>query len=191
MRGAEIRGFIAFVAVIVAIVIAWNVIEERDTESETATPVTTETTTTTTTVPVSTTTTPAQAQAAICDRTQALILEMFTDGATGDGEIARYMEVYWTDLLDLVAPEVRVELFAVVDYYGDYLAEGGPYDFDTERVIVEGDKERWEQLITRPARGLEEARALVSLLCGVEVPDQPFMDDDDFEDLEDELLDDD
>ena len=191
MPWAEIRGLIAFAAVIGAIVFAWSRIENHDTDASAVPAVTSQTTTTTTTIPTSTTTTPEQAQTAVCERTKALVLELFVEGAPDEGSKARLMEPYWTDLLELVTPAVRVELFAVVDYYGDYLAEGGPLDFDTARIIVEGDKERWEQLITRPARGLEEARSMVSTLCGVDVPDQHRMDDDDFQDLEDRLLDDD
>ena len=58
------------------------------------------------------------------------------------------------------------------------------------RVIVEGDKEKYQQLITRPAPGFEGSRGLIAFGCGVEVPEQPRMDPDDFEDLEDRLLDD-
>lgn len=186
MRGAEIRGFIAFAAVIVAIVVAWNQIENRESASETA-PSTT--TTTTTVVPVVTTTTTAEAASqAICDRSEQLLLSIFLQGGGNEDTTTRLTLEYWTDMLDLVGPDMRIEVIAVVDYYQDYLATGAPFDFDTETIIADGDKERWEQLITRPARGLADARALVGFLCGVEVPDQNRMDDDDFADIEDAVL---
>ena len=186
MRGAEIRGFLAFAAVIVAIVVAWTQIENRESATETAT---TTTTTTTTEPPVVTTTTTAeQAAEAICDRTDQLILSIFLQGGGNEQTTTSLTLEYWTDMLELVGPDVRVELLAVVDYYEDYLATGGPFDFDTETIIADGDKERWEQLITRPASGLEDARNLVGFLCGVDVPDQRRMDDDDFDDIEDAVL---
>ncbi len=186
MRGAEIRGFVAFAAVIVVIIIAWTQIENRESASETTT---TTTTTTTTEAPVVTTTTTAeQARAAICERTDQLLLSIFLQGGGNEHTTTRLTLDYWTDMLDLVGPDVRIELIAVVDYYEDYLATGGPFDFDTETIIADGDKERWEQLITRPASGLADARDLVGFLCGIEVPEQRRMDDDDFEDLEDAIL---
>jgi hypothetical protein len=186
VRGAEIRGFVAFAAVIVAIIVAWTQIENRESTSTTATSTTT---TTTTIAPVVTTTpTPEQARQAICDRSDQLLLNIFLQGGGNEQTTTRLTIDYWTDMLDLVGPDVRVEVIAVVDYYEDYLATGGPFDFDTETIIADGDKERWEQLITRPASGLADARDLVGFLCGVELPDQARMDDDDFEDIEDAVL---
>ena len=79
----------------------------------------------------------------------------------------------------------------MVNYYEDYIETAGPFDYDTSRIIVEGDKEKLQQLITRPAPGFEGASGLIAFGCGVAVPDPPRMDADDFEDLEDRLLDDD
>ena len=84
---------------------------------------------------------------------------------------------------------IRDRLPAVVDYYTAYLETAGPFDFDTTDIILEGDKERLQQLITRPAPGLGPARESVVALCGLEVPDQPWMGAEAFEELEDRLLD--
>lgn len=189
MRGAEIRGVVAFVAVVAAIVVIWTTIENRDTT--TAATASTTTTTTTTTVPSTTTTTPEQAAAAVCKRTEDFQLELFFAGEPDEGTTARLALEYWTDMLDLVAPQVRIEIAPVVDYYGDFLIIGAPFEFDTGRIIVEGDKERWEKLITRPANGLEDGRAFVKFICGAELPDQELMSASAFNALEDRLLDND
>ncbi len=191
MRGAEIRGVLVVAAIVVAIVVAWTRIENREAPDETVVAVTT-TATSATTLPLTTTTTVEQAGQAICERSEGLMGEIFLEDLQGGDEEAatRLALAYWTDMLDLVTPEIRLEVVAVVDYYRRYLEVGAPLDFDTERIIVDGDKERWQQLITRPARGLRAARSLVAFLCGVELPDQFRMDADDFDELEDELLDD-
>ena len=187
MRWTELRGFLAFCAVVVAIAVAWIRIDDHgaDTETEVASSTTT---TTTTTVPVTTTTTAEQAVAALCTRTDDLMLEIFLSGGGDEATTARLLLQYWTDVLPLVTDDIRVEVRAVVDYYGDYLAVGEPFGFDTDEIILQGDKERWEQLITRPASGLEESRTLVAFLCGTELPEQNRMSASRFDSLEDRLL---
>ena len=107
------------------------------------------------------------------------------------GGIAVLALGFWQDVLPLAEGGARAEIVAVANYYEDYIETAGPFDYDTSRIIVEGDKEKLQQLITRPAPGFEGSRGLIGFGCGVEVPDQPRMDADDFEDLEDRLLDDD
>ena len=187
MRWAEFRGFVAFCAVAAAIAIAWVRIDSHgdDTETEVTATITT---TTTTTLPATTTTTAEQAVEALCTRTDELMLEIFLTGGDDEATTSRLLLEYWTDVIPLVTDDVRVETLAVVDYYGDYLATGEPFDFDTSEIILEGDKERWEQLITRPASGLEESRTLVQFLCGVELPEQYRMSSSRFDSLEERLL---
>ena len=89
-----------------------------------------------------------------------------------------------------MAPEeARVELGAVVTYYQSYLDTAEPFEFDTVLIILEGDKEKFEQLVTRPAPGLQASRDLIATLCQIEVPNQPSISARSFDDLEDRLLD--
>lgn len=187
MPWTELRGFLAFCLVAAAIAVAWVQIDGHGDDDVTETAATT-TTTTTTTLSTTTTTTPEQALEALCQRTDDLMLEIFLSGGGDEATTSRLLLEYWTDVLTLVTPDVRVEVRAVVDHYGDYLAVGEPFEFETSKIILEGDKERWEQLITRPASGLEESRALVLFICGVELPEQFRMSSSRFDSLEDRLL---
>lgn len=188
MWGAEIRGLIAVGLVMAAIVFAWTRIENRETAIDPSATTTT-TTTTTTTLPPTTTLSPQEAATAICDRSQAFVDEVAAlADDTGPGPVAHLALDYWSDVLDLAAAEIRTEVVAVVNYYERYLQTAEPFDFNTTKVILEGDKEGLQQLLTRPAPGLETSRALVAFGCGIDVPDQPRMSARSFEDLEDRLL---
>lgn len=177
-------------AVVAGIALAWTAIEARpinDVDVSTATT----TSTTTTTLLTTTTLSVAEANFAICDRARS-----FTEEASlvalngGSGAVAELALDFWRLVHNLASGAIKAELFAVVGYYEDYIETGDPFEYDFESIIVEGDKERLEQLLTRPATGLAESRALVSL-CGVTVPDKPTMRASDFKKLEDSLLDDD
>ncbi len=188
MWGTEVRGVLAIAAVIVAIAVIWTRIENRTTDTETA--VTTSTTTTTTTsVPATTTTSREQAELAVCERSRTFVdaVDALPDEA-GDGELAGLALEFWGDLLELAPPETATEIIAVVHYYEDYMETGTPFEFDTRRIILEGDKEKLELLLTRPAPGLEAARGVIALSCGIDVPDKPAMSARSFTDLERRLL---
>lgn len=189
MRWTELRGIIAVAITLAFIALAWTVIENRDSTVDTAATPTTSTTTTTT---LATNTTLSQADVArlVCDRTAGFIDETaeVTPDA-GPGPVAELALAFWEAVFPLVDSGARAEISAVINYYEDYIETAGPFDYDTERIIVEGDKEKLQQLITRPAPGFEGARSLIAFGCGIEVPDQPRMDADDFEDLEDRLTD--
>lgn len=189
MGWAEIRGVLAFVAIIAAIAFSWRLIESRPID-EVTTVTTTTTSTTTTTVVVTTTTTPAQAAAATCARAAEFNAEaaLIPDGST-PGPLARLALSFWSDLEVLAPAEAQIEIGAVVTYYQSYLDTAEPFDFDTVAIILEGDKEKFQQLVTRPAPGLEASRAMVATLCGTEVPSQPSISARSFDDLEDRLLD--
>ena len=189
MRWAEFRGVLAFVAIIAAIVFSWRYIESRPLD-ETATVTTTTSSTTTTTLAVTTTTTPAQAIAATCARAAEFNAEVaLIPNGSGPGPLARLALSFWSDL-EVVAPAgAEIELGAVVTYYQSYLDTAEPFDFDTVKIILEGDKEKFEQLVTRPAPGLQASRDLIATLCQIEVPNQPSISSRSFDDLEDRLLD--
>ena len=188
MWGTEVRGVLAIAAVIVAIAVIWARIENRTTDLDTAVTTTT-TTTTTTSVPATTTTSRAQAELAVCERSQTFVdaVDALSDEA-GDGELAGLALEFWRDVLEVAPPEIATEIVAVVHYYEDYLETGTPFDFDTPRIILEGDKEKLELLLTRPAPGLEAARGVIALSCGIDVPDKPTMSSRSFTDLERRLL---
>ena len=76
-----------------------------------------------------------------------------------------------------------------MNYYESYIETAEPFEFSITKVILRGDKERLQQLITRPAPGLESSRGLIGFGCGLEVADQPRMSVTRFDELEDELLD--
>ena len=187
MRWSELRGVLAVVAVVVAIVVSWRTIEAR--------PITTgavDSPSTTTTVPdaSTSTTSPAISPAATCARAAQFVAESaLVPRDAGPGPLAGLALSFWRDLSQTAPLDLRQELPAVVDYYTAYLETAGPFDFDTTDIILEGDKERLQQLITRPAPGLGPARESVVALCGFEVPDQPWMGAEAFEELEDRLLD--
>ena len=189
-RAAELRGIIAFAAIILVIVATWRWIEDRPIDDVASTATTTTTTSTTTTIAVTTTTTPEEAVAATCDRTQLFLTEAeLIPSESGPGPLARLALSYWSDLERVAIETAKVEITAVVAYYVSYLETAEPFNFDTVEIILEGDKEKFEQLVTRPAPGLEASEAMVAFLCGVELPGQPSISARSFDDLEDRLLD--
>ena len=191
VRWTELRGVVVVALAVAAIAISWTIIENRGTDGD-AGPVATTSTTTTTTVPPTTTRSQDEMNQLICERARSFAdeaAELAADPTPGATEVLALG--FWTDMLALASVGARAEVVAVVNYYEDYIETAGPFAYDPARVIVEGDKEKLEQLITRPAPGFEGSRGFIAFGCGVEVPDQPLMDPDDFEDLEDRLLDED
>lgn len=189
-RLTELRGIVAFAAIVVVIVATWRWIEDRPIEDTTAAAITTTTTSTTTTIRATTTTTPEQAVAATCERTAAFLAEAAlipTDA--GPGPLAQLALSYWSDLEEVAVEEAKIEIGAVVGYYQSYLDTAAPFGFDSVQIILEGDKEKFEQLVTRPAPGLEASENMVAFLCGLELPGQPSISARSFDDLEDRLLD--
>lgn len=188
MRWADLRGVVAVAVIVAVIVFSWRAIEARPIAS-TGTEATS-TTTSTTTGPTTTTTTPAAAIAVTCNRAAAFVAEASLVPADADpGPLARLALSFWSDLEPIAPDALRQELTAVIDYYEAYLETAGPFDFDPAEIILEGDKERFEQLVTRPAPGLRTARDTIVVLCGIEVPDQPSINARSFGELEDRLLD--
>ncbi len=190
MRWAQVRGLLAFAAVVFAITYAWTTIENR--EADVAGPVGTTTTAPpiSTTAHPTTTTTPRQALLQMCERSSLFVEESaLIPDDDGPGSLARLALEFWTDIGEVATSEVAIEVVAIIDYYEDYLETAEPFDFDTVKIILEGDKEKFEQLVTRPAPGLAQVRDLLEFLCGVEVPDQPRISAKGFDDLEDRLLD--
>lgn len=189
-RLGELRGIVAFAAIIIVIVATWRWIEDRPVDNISTTGTTTTTTSTTTTIQATTTTSPEQAAIRTCERTTSFLAEaelIPTDA--NDGPLARLALSYWSDLEQIALEESRVEITAVVGYYQSYLDTAEPFGFEAARIILEGDKEKFEQLVTRPAPGLEASEAMVAFLCGVELPGQPSISARSFDDLEDRLLD--
>ena len=188
MRLAQLRGILAFALVAVSIAYAWTTIENR--VSQEAEAVTTTTTTTTTTVALTTTTTAEQAVVAICRRSELFAAQSdLIPPDLGPGPLANLALLFWHDIRDVATPDVLTEVVAIIDYYDDYLATAAPFDFDTVMIILEGDKEKFEQLVTRPAPGLATMQDFVRFLCEVELPGQPSISARSFDDLEDRLLD--
>jgi len=186
VRLEQFRGFVVFLIAIGGIVFAWTTIENRPVDVVAAVATTT-TTTTTTTVP--TTTTPEDATQAICIRSaQFSGVAAALPSNSGPGPTAQLALQYWTDILDLAPPQLHTEVVAVVAYYRDYLDLAEPFDFNAAKIIVEGDKERFQQLVTRPAPGLATARDLISFACNMDVPNQPWMAEKAYTDLENRLL---
>ncbi|MEM8706802.1 MAG: hypothetical protein AAGE98_10120 [Actinomycetota bacterium] len=188
-RLPELRGIVAFAAIVGAIVWTWQWIEDRPIESVT-TETTTTTTTTTTTMPVTTTTLIEDAINATCARSAEFVAEAgLIPSSAGPGPLARLALSYWSDLEVVAIEDAKVEIGAVVDYYQSYLDTAEPFAFDTVEIILEGDKEKFQQLVTRPAPGLEASQNMVRFLCQIELPSQPSISPRAFEDLEDRLLD--
>lgn len=186
MWWTETRGLIAVALVVAAIAFAWTRIENPGTAVDVAAT----TTTTTTTLPPTTTTSAEQAALEICERAQTFV-DATADLAddAGPGPVAHFALDFWSDVLALAAPQIRTEVVAVVNYYESYIETAEPFEFSTTKVILGGDKERLQQLITRPAPGLVASRALIGFGCGLEVADQPRMSAKAFDELEDRLLD--
>ena len=188
MGVAEIRGFLAFAAVVAAIAYVW--VQLDDTPDAKAIAVEAGTTTTTVAATSTTSTTPEQAIGVVCDRATAFAAEVANlDEDDGDGPVARLAAQFWTAVLPDLPLEARTEAVAVVEYYDSYLEVAEPFDHDPVRIIIEGDKERYEQLLTRPAPGLENSRGFILFSCGVETPDKPSMSGGSFRGLEERLLD--
>ncbi len=188
MRWAETRGLLAFAGVVAAIVFAWTTIEGREVTS--VAPATSTTSSTTTTIVITTTTTPQQAVEALCAETMTLSAEIgLLPSDVGPGPIAHIALDYYTRIEPHVPVEIAPEMVAVIGYYEDFIATGETLDYNTVKIILEGDKEKYQQLVTRPAPGLESVRALVAETCGVDVPEQYRISTRGFDDLEDRLLD--
>lgn len=191
MRWTELRGIVAVALAIAGIAFAWTRIESHASTDESST-VTTTSTTTTTTVAPTTTFSQTDRNLLICERARSFVDEAAeVPSEAGPGPVAVLALGFWQEALELASGGARAEIVAVVNYYEDYIETAGPFEYNTSRIIVEGDKEKLQQLITRPAPGFEGSAGLIAFGCGVEVPDPPRMDADDFEDLEDRLLDDD
>jgi len=189
MRLAQLRGVLAFALVAASIAYAWTTIENRATE-EAGAAVTTTSTSTTTTVALTTTTTAEQATIAICERSQLFAAQsQIIPPDLGPGPLANLSLLFWRDIREVATPDAITEVVAIIDYYEDYLATAEPFEFDTVTIILEGDKEKFEQLVTRPAPGLTTMRGFVQFLCDVELPDQPSISASGFADLEDRLFD--
>lgn len=188
MRWAEFRGLVAFAVVVGAIVFAWTTIENREAISVAASSSSTSTTTTTTAV--TTSTTPAQAAEALCAHTASFIAEAnLLPSDVGPGPIAHLALDYYTDLRSVVAADIDAEVVAVIGFYEDFIATGEALDYNTAKIILEGDKEKYQQLVTRPAPGLESVQLLITETCEVEIPGQYRISSSGFDDLEDRLLD--
>jgi hypothetical protein len=186
---AEIRGFLAFAAAVAAIAYLWVQLDDAP-NAKAVVVHSSSTTTTLNAVSTTSTTTPEQAIGVVCDRAAEFEAAFATiDEDDGDGPVARLAAEFWATVLPDLPVEVRTETVAVVDYYESYLEVAEPFDHDPVRIIIEGDKERYEQLITRPAPGLETSRGFLLFVCGVEVPDKPWMSVGGFRDLEERLLD--
>ncbi len=186
----ELRGVAAVALVLVAISVAWQRLDRIADGQDAATVSTTTSTTTSTTS--TTTTTPEQALDEACDRARDLVaaVEALPEDVAA-GTVAELAGAFWTEVLPLVPAELQTEVVAVVDYYRDYLELASPFDFDPVRIIGEGDKERFEQLVTRPAPGLDTSRGFFAFVCGTELPEQPSMSTREFARIEDRLFGDD
>lgn len=188
MWWTELRGLIAVVLVGGSIAFAWTRIEARPVQ-DLSEVVSTTTTTTTTTVATTTTLNNEETIFAICERGRSFADELaLADSAAGPGPVARLSLDFWRAIELLVDGSIRAEIGAIAGYYEDYLETAEPFDFNTAKIILEGDKEKLQLLLTRPARGLAEGQAFMGL-CGVAIPDKPSMRAIDFEELEDRLLD--
>jgi hypothetical protein len=196
--GVEIRGLLAFGAVVVAIAMLWVRLDSHEVPKAVGFGATT----TTTLIAISSTTTitPEEAIEKVCDAADSLVAAVATLEAEQQAaeEVEEEVDVgapirltaeFWTDAQQDLPGEIRTEAAAVVDYYQAYLDVAEPFDHDPARIIAEGDKERYEQLLTRPVPGLDTSREFVTSACGVEVPDKPSMSEGSFEDLEERLLD--
>lgn len=175
--------------VVGAIVLSWRAIEARPI-AETTVEATSTTTSTTVAAATTTTTTPQQAIDATCDRAAEFVAEAgLIPSGSGPEPLARLALSFWSDLELIAIEEAKTEIGAVIDYYRSYIGTAAPFDFDTATIILEGDKEKFEQLVTRPATGLQASRDMVTQLCGIDVPNQPSISSRRFDDLEDRLLD--
>jgi len=185
----QIRGFIALAAVVAAIAWFWEWSENRQSDPAAVTLTTTTTTTTTSTVAPPTTTTPEQARQAMCRRSQR-----FADEAAvipedhGPGTLADLAIDYYADLRQIVATEIDAEIVSVIAHYRDFITTGEPYGYSVTDIILRGDKEKYEQLVTRPFPGLQAVRDHIVEQCSVETPDQYRVGARWFNDLEDRLL---
>ena len=186
-RLADLRALAAIGATVIAIIVIWHRIEARPVDDAA---VIATTTTTTAALPTTTTTSPAQAVERTCERTDQFLAEaaLIPSGA-GPGPLARLALSYWSAVEMVAVAEAKIEITAVVTYYQSYLETAAPFGFNTAQIIVEGDKEKFEQLVTRPAPGLEASEAMVAFACGKDLPGQPSISAESFEELEDRLLD--
>ncbi len=186
----QIRGLIAFAAVVAAIAWAWDYSENRESAPEAILAVTTTTTTTTSTVPLSTTTSPEQARQAMCEQARSFVAEAaLIPDSFGPGTLAELALDFYAGLRQVVSSAIDAELVSVIAHYQDFINTGEPYDYTLSRVILEGDKEQYEQLVTRPFPGLDVVRAHIAEQCSLETPDQYRISASAFKSLEDRLLD--
>lgn len=189
MGGAEIRGFLAFAAVVAAIAYAWVQLDREPTTKALASAPVTSTTLPALAAPT-TTKPPEVAAGIVCDVARTFVSDVAAvpDDA-GPGPVAELAAEFWATILPDLPDEIRTEAVAVSEYYNAFVSVAQPFEYDPVRVIIEGDKERYEQLLTRPAPGLESAGGYLLFECGVEHPPKPSMSASGFRDLEERLLD--
>lgn len=175
--------------VIGVIAATWQWIEARPIDPVTVT-VTTTSTSSTTTVAPTTTLSADDKLVLICLRSAGYANDVaaVTDDQ-GAGPLVDLGLEYWQEIQNLSTGSMVAEVGAVIGYYEDFVEIGVGFDYDYERIIVEGDKEKLELLLTRPAAGFDDAANLIAFGCGVEVPGTPSMAARTFERLEDRLID--
>jgi|GEM_PF-1343387 hypothetical protein len=183
------RGTGVVVLTVCAIAWSWQEIESRPVQeaSPAELEVTNEPTATTTTTasPTPSTTSLESVLEPTCQLAQTFVDEAAKESDDHNtGPVAQLAATFWTALAQAGPEYVEAELNAVADYYANYLAIAEPFDFDPKTIIANGDKEKLEQLLTRPAPGLEESHNMIIFFCGFEVPGQPTMDATAFADLE-------
>ncbi len=188
MWGERIRGIIAVGVVCAAIGIAFVTIDAGGDED------TTTASTSTTVAPTTSTTTTVPDETADFDRLCELTTELYTtlvEGSVFDiGHETRALETFYTGAatlnLDFLTPEYQ----AAARHYQQYNAVGGPFGYDTERILSESDDaDRWVSLVTRPAVGVDESRAHVLFICGVDLPEAPSVDEEDIEEILEDIAD--
>jgi hypothetical protein len=158
------RGALAALAVGVAVVVLYVVLQPGDRPRRVASA----DTTTSTLAP--TTTRPPLDE--LCD----LAREFEESSAGQDVTVtARLAETFYERASEFAAPDARPEYEAAARYYTEYNNIGEPYEYDFWAILGSPDGARWMTLLFREPLGVGVARANVAYLCHVEVPPPPTL----------------
>ncbi|MCH7789254.1 MAG: hypothetical protein IH940_07395 [Acidobacteria bacterium] len=186
MWSERLRGYFAVGLVCVAIAAAFIVIDSGDEDPKETAQVGAISTTTL----LLTTTRPRSNDDQLCD----LADEYRSSTADADPTVAGFsteaLARFYADAAELNLGEVTPEFDAAERHYARYKKIGSPFGYNTDEILRAGtENDRWIGLVTLPALGVDESRTYVLAVCNVDLPEAPFEDVEEIEDLLDEILD--
>jgi len=188
MIWSEIRGAIALLAVGAIIAALFVALLDRTGESlarDTYYPTTTTSSTTTTTIDPRSDPRPV---ATLCEAAATFVAGAESEAFVWPGKVSQLAETFYLVANEASVGDIGAEYAAALAYYEDYNDIAEPGNYDPLTILRGPSADRFRQLATRNPPGVEATRVNVQFLCaGLEIPGPPIIPPDEFEELEDEL----